>query len=151
MPEIIISDTSCLILFDEIGTLDLLQKTYGEITTTPEVIEEYTTKIPHWINVVKVKNKSKQKEFEQLVDKGEASAIALALEIENCMLIIDDKKGRKLAIEKKIKVTGTLGTLLKAKHKGIITAIKPFVDKLVMIKYRVAKEIIEGILKEAGE
>ena len=83
MDKCIISDTSCLILFDKIGALDILHKTYGEITLTPEVSKEYGKSLPHWVKIVSVKNKSKQKEFEKLVDLGEASAIALALELPN--------------------------------------------------------------------
>jgi len=119
MPKYIISDTSCLILFDKIGEIDLLYKTYGEITTTPEVIQEYGKPMPEWIKTEVVKNKVRQMEFEKSVDKGEASTIALALELGDCILIIDDKKGRHLAQELNIELTGTLGTLLKAKQNGI--------------------------------
>lgn len=151
MHKYIISDTSCLILFDKIGELDLLQKIYREITTTPEVIQEYGRPIPEWIKTETVKNKAKQTEFEKSVDKGEASAIALALELENSILIIDDKRGRKLAQELNIELTGTLGTLLKAKQKGIIPKMKPLVEKLKAIDYRISTDIVEGILKRAGE
>ena len=40
MPRIVISDTSTLILLDKIGELNLLQKVYGELVTTPEIAEE---------------------------------------------------------------------------------------------------------------
>lgn len=151
MYKYIISDTSCLILFDNIGELDILRKTYGEITTTPEVIQEYGRPIPDWIKQETVKNKDKQVEFEKLVDKGEASAIALALELENSVLIIDDKRGIKLAREQNIELTGTLGTILKAKNMGIISRIRPLVEKLKAANYRISTDIIEGILKRAGE
>jgi predicted nucleic acid-binding protein len=87
MHNVIISDTSCLILLSKIGELDLLYKTYGEITITPEISQEYGRELPIWIKVISVKNKNKQLEFEKIVDLGEASAIALALELKllgNC-------------------------------------------------------------------
>jgi len=51
MPSIVISDTSCLILFHKIGQLGLLQKIYDNIITTPEVAEEYSEKLPAWIKI----------------------------------------------------------------------------------------------------
>ncbi len=151
MYKYIISDTSCLILFDNIGELDILRKIYGKITATPEVIQEYGRPIPDWIKQETVENKSKQVEFEKLVDKGEASAIALALELEESVLIIDDKRGRKLAREQNIELTGTLGTLLKAKNMEVISRIRPLIEKLKAANYRISTDIIEGILKRSGE
>jgi predicted nucleic acid-binding protein len=75
----------------------------------------------------------------------------LALELEDSVLIIDDKRGRKLAREQNIELTGTLGTLLKAKNMGVIPRIRPLVDKLEAKNYRISTDIIEGILKRAGE
>ncbi len=151
MYKYIISDTSCLILFDNIGELDILRKIYEKITATPEVIQEYGRPIPDWIKQETVENKSKQVEFEKLVDKGEASAIALALELEESVLIIDDKRGRKLAREQNIELTGTLGTLLKAKNMEVISRIRPLIEKLKAANYRISTDIIEGILKRSGE
>lgn len=41
MPKAIISDTSCFIVLTNIGKLDLLQKVYGQIITTPEIAAEF--------------------------------------------------------------------------------------------------------------
>ena len=46
---------------------------------------------------MQVKDKSKQAEIENRLDKGEASSIALALEVPNTILIIDEVKGRNFA------------------------------------------------------
>jgi predicted nucleic acid-binding protein len=55
MPKTIISDTSCLIILSKIGELDLLFRTYGQITTTKEVALEYGEQLPEWIEIVSVK------------------------------------------------------------------------------------------------
>jgi hypothetical protein len=133
------------------GVLDLLQKTYKKITLTPEVAGKYGKPLPDRINIVEVRDRKKQKEFEKLVDYCEASAIALALELPDSVLIIDDKRGRILAHNLKIIITETLGTLLKAKQQGVIPEIKPYIEKLRQINYRISKEIEEGILRKAGE
>jgi hypothetical protein len=51
MPKTIISDTSCFIVLANIGALDLLQQTYGSITTTPEVASEYGQSLPDWVEI----------------------------------------------------------------------------------------------------
>jgi predicted nucleic acid-binding protein len=49
MHNIIISDTSCLIIFSKIGQLEILQKVYDNVITTPEVAEEFSEDLPDWI------------------------------------------------------------------------------------------------------
>ena len=152
MHKTIISDTSCLILLSKISELDLLHRTYGQIFTTPEVANEYQLELPNWITLQSPQNKSKQKELEQLVDKGEASAIALALETPDCLLIIDDMKGRKTASELGIEITGTIGIIIKAKEKAIIPFVKPILDKISSsTNFRLSEEIITEALRQAGE
>lgn len=151
MPETIISDTSILILFDKINELQILNKVYTKVYITQEVADEYGEELPSWVKVKSVKNKIKQTEIENLVDLGEASVIALALEFEDALLLIDDKKGRKLAKNLNIKLSGTLGTILKAKHFEIIDRIKPLIKKLININYRISNELVRKVLKKADE
>ena len=56
MPSIVISDTSSLILFDKIGELELLNKVYDSIVTTPEIASEFGDNLPDWIHIKKVKD-----------------------------------------------------------------------------------------------
>jgi predicted nucleic acid-binding protein len=116
--EIIISDTSCLIALSNIGMLNILRDLYQEIIVTREVQDEFRSKLPEWIIVLEVKNKQKQIEIEKRLDRGEASSIALALEIENAILIIDEIKGRKIAQSFDIEIIGTIGVLLVLMKKG---------------------------------
>lgn len=51
MPEIIIADTSCLIVLSNINELDILRRLYSEITITPEVASEYIHELPGWIKI----------------------------------------------------------------------------------------------------
>lgn len=83
MDKIIISDTSCLIALTNIDKLHILQDLYHEIIITKEVYNEFGEKLPDWIIICEVKNQQKIKELESRLDKGEASSIALALEIPN--------------------------------------------------------------------
>lgn len=151
MNKTVLSDTSCLILFKKIGQIELLYQVYEEITITPEIQDEYKTKIPEWVKIKSVSNKQRIAEYNNIVDLGEASIIALALEINSPLLLIDDKRGRKLAELLNIDMTGTLGTLLKAKKNGVIKYVKPILYDLKEINFRISDKLEQYILKKAGE
>lgn len=53
--------------------------------------------LPEWLEIVEVKDKSKQQILELQIDKGESSAIALALEIPDSTIVLDDIKARNIA------------------------------------------------------
>lgn len=86
-----------------------------------------------------------------MVDKGEASAIALALEIPGSTLIIDDYKARRTAENAGLSVTGTFGVIIKAKKLGIIPMVKDILSAIASTDFRISPELIEAVLKEAGE
>jgi len=151
MRSIVISDTSCLILFHKIGHLELLHKVYDNIITTPEVVNEFSELIPEWIKIEKVKDIKYQEFLKTLIDPGEASAIALANELENSLLLLDDLKARKLAFKLNLKFTGTLGVINKAKQLNIIDAVKPLIDKILLTDFRISETIIAELLKLNNE
>lgn len=67
-----------------------------------------------WIKVTEIRDKKSLAYFLEL-DKGEAETIILANEINAELVIIDEILGRFHAKNSNLKVTGTLGILLKAK------------------------------------
>ncbi len=134
-----------------IGELDLLQKVYGQIVTTVEIAAEYGEALPDWVIIEKVNDQYRQKILEIQVDKGEASAIALALETSDSTIIIDDYRARKLVEKLGIHYTGTIGVIIKAKLKGIILSIKPLISKIRQTDFRITDEIERQALVEAGE
>ncbi len=97
MHKIVISDTSILIIFQKIDALYILEKVYGKLITTPEVEKEFGDELPNWITVQQVKDKKYQLFLETQLDIGEASAIALAIELGNSTLLLDDLNARKIA------------------------------------------------------
>jgi predicted nucleic acid-binding protein len=92
MLRTIISDTSCLILLDEIGEIEILHKLFGTIITTSEVAKEFGQPLAAWFKIQQPGDKKYQSIIETSVDEGEASVIALAIELDDCLLIIDDLK-----------------------------------------------------------
>ncbi len=151
MHKTIVSDTSCFIILTNIGELDLLRKTYGQIVTTIEVATEFGQTLPDWVELKSAADKTRQQILELQIDKGEASAIALALEIPDSTIILDDFKARKIAEHLGLEITGTIGVIIKAKLQGILPSIKPYLEKIHTTDFRITKEIEQQALKEAGE
>lgn len=150
MSRIIISDTSCLIALAKIGELDLLKDLFHEIIITKSVDEEYGEPLPDWILITDVKNRSKQIELEKRLDRGEASSIALALEIDNSTLIIDEIKGRKIAEALQIDIIGTIGIILLANMRGLISNPLDLIHLLVKNGFRVSDKLLKMILERYG-
>lgn len=151
MQKVIISDTSCIILLDKLGELNLLNKLFGQIIITQEIADEFKKELPDWFTVVNPTNKTYQKILEASLDKGEASAIAFAIEQSNCLLIIDDYKGRKYAEQLGIKITGTLGVIIAAKQTGHIKSVKPLLVKIKKTDFRLSPDLEMRALKKSGE
>ena len=107
--------------------------------------------MPDWIIVISVKNKSLQNNLSSKVDKGEASAIALAHEIENKYLITDDLEARKLSVKLGLSIIGTLGVLLRAKQDGHIVLVKPYIERMKQTNFRVSDDLYMAVLRKANE
>ena len=151
MQRTIISDTSCLILLDKIGELDILLKLFGEVIITSEIAKEYGQPLPSYITIMNPKNINYQTILLATIDIGEASAIALAIESDDCLLILDDLKARRLASELGLHITGTTGILIDAKLSGIIPAIKPLIDKIKQTNFHITPELLKKIENATGE
>jgi len=147
--EIVIADTSCFILLDNIGELEILKKLFGHVITTTIIAGEFGDPLPDWVKIRVVNDL--QFQFTLDIDAGEASAIALAIESEPSLLIIDDNKGRKAAKKLNLNVTGSLGIFLSAKRAGIIPAITPIIEKIQQTNFRYSAAVLKEILTLAGE
>lgn len=151
MPKIIVSDTSCLILFQKINKLSLLSLLFGKITITEIVAEEYGEKLPEFIDIENPNNQNYQKILETYLDPGEASSIALAIEKEDCLLIMDDYKARKEAKQLKIDFTGSLGILIVAKERGLIQEVNAVLKEIEGTDFRISEKLKGEVRKMCGE
>ncbi len=98
-----------------------------------------------------MKNKTLKAQFENAVDPGEASAVALAIETPGSRLLLDDRRGRKLAAQHQLPFIGTMGLLLEAKANGVISAVGPYIKKLQAVDFWISEELIDEVLKKANE
>jgi predicted nucleic acid-binding protein len=77
--------------------------------------------------------------------------LALALECSDATVILDDALARRTAQSLGFRLTGTLGLLLDAKQSGLITALKPVLDVLQSLRFRLAPQTRSAVLRLAGE
>jgi len=131
--------------------LDILHRLYGEIYTTNIVAEEFGESIPDWITLIDPQDEQKQRLLELQIDKGEASALNLALEISADLVILDDFKARRIAEKLGLQITGTLGVIIKAKQERILESAKPIIEKLQNTDFRISESLIKEALLLAKE
>ena len=145
-----VSDSTCLIGLERIGRLDLLPQVFSVVFAPTMVAAEVQTPLT-WLRVQPVKNLAVVASLKTQMDEGEAEAIALAMELDDVFLILDDKKARRVAGQLDLKVIGTVGMLLRAKRLGVITEIKPLLRALLESDFRISESLIQEALRLAGE
>ena len=86
------------------------------------------------------------------LDPGVSEAIALALEINADLLLIDERRGKTEANRLGIRITGLLGVLVEAKQQALIPAVRPLMDDLIAAsQFRVSQALYNQILAMVGE
>jgi len=145
-----VTNSTCLIGLERIGRLDLLPQVFDTVFAPPTVVAEVRSPLT-WLTVQTVENSAFVAALKTQMDEGEAEAIALAVELDNVILILDDKKARRVAQQIGLKVIGTVGMLLRAKNQGVITEIKLLLTELVQVDFRITNAIIQEALRLSGE
>lgn len=161
MPEMIVSNTSPIFYLHRLGLLHILHNLYGAITIPEAVKYELdqgglkgedvpTLENFPWITVWRG---SPPQYLNLVIDlgRGESEVLAIAADHPSALLILDDKLARNIANIQGFRFTGTAGVLLRAKEKGIIPALKPVLERLVSLDFRLKPDLLKGILSLSGE
>ena len=158
----IISDTTPIISLIKINRLDLLEKLFEEVLIPEAVYRELTTnalfeneaKIVKTSSFLKTSSVQNRKSLQLLqavsgLDDGESEAIILADELKSDVLIMDERKGRKVAEKLGIKITGTVGVLLQSYSENMISSdeIKTYLDQLKNSNIRLSESLIQKALE----
>ena len=152
---IVVSDTSPLTALLTVGEERLLPLLFEQVVVPLAVRDELLRThpvMPDWLRVVSVKDTGQVVEYCQFVDVGEAEAIELALELHADRVLIDERKGRKLAIQEGVAVIGLLGVVLLAKRKALIPSARTLLLRLDQeAGMYLAPGIRDAALKTVGE
>lgn len=158
---IVVSDNSALSCLSEIGELDLLRRLYGNVTITeiirrealhpsaPKALRLLFLKMPDWISVVP--DEASYLEETGALDAGEASAITLAWQFrDSSLLILDEKRGRKVASALGLQITGTAGLLTDAAAAGLVDFEDVFL-RLSQTAFRLSSQVVETLRQSVNK
>jgi predicted nucleic acid-binding protein len=155
---IVVSDTSplnYLILLDEV---DVLPKLFGQVhcpkavvielshPRAPERVKDWIRQPPTWLTVVDAQSKLDG----VALDAGEAEAIALAIELGADGVLIDEKKGRRVAQSHGLQTLGTITVLELAAEVGLVD-LKTVLDALQQTSFQITQSLIDAALARDAE
>jgi predicted nucleic acid-binding protein len=134
---IVVSDTSPILNLAAVGKLSLLRDLYGEILIPPAVAVELARNAVQpdwtWTRIVEPQDCHQLALLRRDLDHGEAEAILVAGELGATLLLVDETRGRRAAINRGLNVTGLLGVLAEAKVRGLIPLCRPILDDMMRI------------------
>ncbi len=148
----IISDSTSLIILFDLERLELLSNIFKMIYIPKAVYEEISFKedimLPKFIKIIEVKNSELLNSLKNLLDVGESEAIALA-KMKNLPLIIDEKKGRKIAQNLDLKIIGLLGIVYLNVKSDLLSKdeAEKFLTTAVDNGYRISKKLIDDMME----
>ena len=85
------------------------------------------------------------------LDVGEAAVLQLALERGISTVCLDDWKGRRAAVAAGLRVTGSLGLLVRAKTLGLLPALAPVIATIVRRGVWYDPALVRQVLAAVGE
>lgn len=162
---LVVSDTTPIRALALCGRLDLLVRQFGGVTI-PMVVWKELERLPHavgravilaamadgWLTVDDSPPSPLGVYLRGNLDPGEAAAIDLACARKAAWLLMDEMAGRRVAARLGLKVTGSLGVLLRAKLDGSLPSLRQELDRIRSeAKFYLSKELEERVLREAGE
>ena len=130
---IVVSDTSPITALLAVERMELLKQLFGEVVI-PNAVETELRRthpaLPAWLRVQPLQNSAKANLYARSVDRGEAEAIALAEELHADHLLIDERKGRRLAQQQGLPVVGLLGVVLLARRAKLIPSAQNIAGRI---------------------
>ncbi|MBI5187088.1 MAG: DUF3368 domain-containing protein [Nitrospinae bacterium] len=159
MKDVLVSNTGPLIALSMIGRLNLLPELFSHVIIPSEVYAELIASSfearrmakPAWLEV-KMAQPPADPLLLSILDKGEAAVIQLARQISADTVLIDERKGRKVARNVyNLAVIGTARVLVDAKKMGMIHSVRELFGELKQNGYWIHANIVEASAHEAGE
>jgi predicted nucleic acid-binding protein len=160
---IVVSNSSPIMNLVAIGRLNLIKHKFGKVVIPDAVWRELVIdgkgkkgvediEKSDWIKVQPVRDKALVKVLAKDIDNGESEAIALAVENNADVLLLDDKSARLIAANLGLKLIGVVGILIWAKKEGIIKQFSKELDKLrEEANFRMSEDLIKRALQEVEE
>jgi predicted nucleic acid-binding protein len=156
-----VADTGPLIAFARASRLDLLRQVIGELIIPEAVYDELVGKgqqrpgaveveRAEWIRRRAISDQTAIAHLPSTLHTGERHAILLAQEL-GLGLLIDERRGRRIAAERGVEVFGSLWILAEAKRRGIITQTRPLVVSMQADGYWIDEDLLRLFFQQLGE
>lgn len=160
--NLIISNSTPLIAFARIGQLALLRNAVGKMIIPKAVADEISEYAQakrgginlaqeDWVTVQSVQSEQQVRLLLPTLDRGEAEVVALALERQARLVLIDELTGRKVAESLNLNVSGSVGILIRAKQMGEIPSVKSLLDEMKRQGIYFSQRFIDAVLEKVGE
>ena len=157
----VICNTSPLQYLHQVDLLHLLPTLFGSVQAPPAVAAElaegrrHGIRLPElgevpWMTVRSVRDRTLLPLVTSL-GNGEKEVLALGLETPDHLLVLDDRNARRQAVAAGLEITGTLGILVLAKERGILGSIRPVLDRLQALQFRISTATRQMVLDIAEE
>ncbi|MBE9077704.1 DUF3368 domain-containing protein [Romeria aff. gracilis LEGE 07310] len=152
-------NSSPLIFLSKLGYLDALLTDAQTFYIPEAVVQEISAKPDQTASKIQAFLKNSQIQIReahllQLVSqlslrfgKGEAEAIALALELSADTILLDDFAARQEALRLGLKVKGTLAIIFRLRQENRVpqTSLDDLYQELINIRFRVKRSIFDQI------
>lgn len=156
---ILVADASALIALATCDSQDLLETLFGNVLVPEAVFEEVTAldkpqsaRLRSYLHgKVRAVDMQHFIYLDAFADAGETQAMLLYKEVTADYLLIDDRRGRKVAKINQIKTVGSLGVLLQAKRAGLISCVAPLIEQIAASPIFMSENLIQTVLELAGE
>ncbi len=153
---IVVSDTSPILNLAAVNKLHLLRDLYADVVIPPAVEQELARNgiqlEPSWVRVVVAEDQNEVATLREQLDPGEAEAIVVAGELNAGLLLVDEKRGRRIAIDRGLEVTGLLGVLAEAKARGLIPKCRPILEEMIRVAgFWIGDDLKALYLRDLGE
>jgi predicted nucleic acid-binding protein len=159
---ILILDSSPLITLARIAKLPLLQSLANQIVIPSGVYQEMVStgkdrpgalsvQTATWLVKKTPTDVSALDRLAQRLGRGETEAIVLAKELPDSIVELDDALARRVAREEKVPDVGTVGLLIHAKHRGLLSSIKPILQDLKQAGFYLDQSLINLVLQKTDE
>lgn len=160
----VVANSSVLIALSAIGRLPILLQRFPEGILIPdavwhEVVEAgrgrpgaREVREASWIQRCTVRDQDFVRFLCTELDVGEAEAIALARQEQADLVLLDEKEARRLARRLGLQVLGTVGLLIWAKQRGLLSSLRVELQALQERGgFRLASEVCRMALRQVGE
>jgi len=156
---ILVADASALIALAACDSLALLEAIFGNVLVPEAVFEEVvaldkpqSARLRNYLHgKVRAVDMRRFVYLDAFADAGETQAMLLYKEVSADYLLIDDKRGRKVAKINQIKTVGSLGVLLQAKRAGLIPCVAPLIEQIAASAVFMSANLIQTVLELADE